>query len=485
TLYDDQYNVPDPAALNAALAGTDPATAFNAFGGATSPATLAAIRRDYILHAASSIETTSLIADGPILDLPAGAAKLAFGVERRQETLDHDVPDPTDPAERTVPARYARHISSAFTELSVPLVGSSENARAAPRVELTLAGRFENYSDFGHTFNPQVRLGWIPLDSLKLRGSWGTSFRAPKLNDLYDSSQNAAFVTSVPDPRSPTGRSTVLGLQGDNPNLKQETARTWTAGLDVAPVAVPGLKLSVTYYSIDYEGQIAQPASVDPSDILVQENEWAAVITRNPNATQIAQVCNSPEFQGSRSSCLLSSPAAIVDLRLANLAATKVQGLDLDARQSLDSDVGRFGFGLNGSYVFRFDQAVTSTSPSTDILNKVGNPLALRLRATAEWSRNPPDEPGFGLNLAINHTNGYDNPGSSRIPRVAPWTTVDLQLHYRTPRDAGIWADTELVLNGVNILNQSPPFVDNQFGFDIVNTQPLGRVISLTVRRSW
>jgi iron complex outermembrane recepter protein len=485
TLVNHNYNVPDQAALSAALADTNSATAFNAFGGVTNPATLAAIRRDFILHAASGIETTSFIADGPILNLPAGAAKLAVGVERREETLDHDVPDPTDPTERTVPARYGRHVTSAFTELSLPLVGSSADQHATPRLELTLAGRFEDYSDFGHTFNPQVRLRWIPLESLKLRGSWGRSFRAPKLDDLYDSSQNAAFLTLLPDPRSPSGRSTILGIQGDNPTLKQETATTWTAGIDVVPVAVPGLKLSLTYYAIDYEGQIAQPASAAPFDILVQESEWAPVITRNPTAAQIAAVCNSPEFQGSRAGCLISLPAAIVDFRLANLASTKVSGLDIDARQSLDSGVGEFRFGVNGSYVFRFDQAVTNTSPSTDILNTFDNPLALRLRATAEWNRHQLDEPGLGLNLAINHTNGYDNPGSSLVPRIHPWTTVDLQLRYRTPKGDGFWADTEVALNTVNVFNQSPPFADNLTGYDQGNAQPLGRVVSVYARKKW
>lgn len=485
TLANHNYNVPDPAALNVALADTNPATSFNAFGGATNPATLAAIRRDLLLHAISGIQTTSLIADGSVLRLPAGSAKLAVGVEHREETLDHDVADPADPNERFVRGRYGRHVTSAFTELSLPLVGNPEDQRATPRLELNLAGRFEDYSDFGHTFNPQVRLRWIPLESLKLRGSWGRSFRAPKLDDLYDSSQNVAFITLLPDPRSPSGRSTILGLQGDNPNLRQETATTWTAGLDVAPAWLPGLKVSLTYYAIDYEGQIAQPGAADPFSILALEDEWAAVITRNPTRDEIAKVCNRPDFQGSRSDCLLSSPAAIVDFRLANLASTKVSGLDIEAHQSLDSGVGGFRFGLNGSYVFHFDQAVTNTSPSTNILNTVGNPLALRLRATAEWSRHRPDEPGLGLNLAINHTNGYDNPGSVLVPRVPSWTTTDFQLRYRTSNTSGLLADMELALNAVNVFNQSPPFVDNIFGYDSANVQPLGRVVSLYARKKW
>lgn len=484
-LFDDEYNTADPAALYAALADTNPATAFDAFGAATSAATLKGIRREYILHAQSGIETTSLIADGPVMSLPAGAARLAVGLERRAESLDHTVPDPSNPLEATLDAGYSRRVGSAFTELSVPLVGRSETPNAAPRLEITLAGRYENYSDFGHTTNPQVRLNWIPVDALKLRGSWGRSFRAPKLDDLYDSAQNASFLVSLPDPRSPTGRSTVLGMEGDNPNLKQETAKTWTAGFDLVPTFDPGLKLSLTYYSIDYTGQIVQPASGNPFAILQQESEWASLITRNPTAAQIAAVCNRSDYQGSRAACLASTPAAIVDFRLANLAQTNVDGVDLDVRQHVPTDWGAFDFGLAGSYFLHFDQAVTATSPSVDIVNTLGNALRLRLRGTAAWEERPAAEGGFGANLALNFTNGYDNSGSTLVPHVDSLTTVDLQLRYRTGTAAGVWSGMELALNAVNVFNESPPFVDDQFGYDVANYQSLGRVLSLSVTKRW
>ncbi|MGH8210342.1 MAG: TonB-dependent receptor [Steroidobacteraceae bacterium] len=484
TLFDSGYNVVNPLALNAALADPSAATAFNAFGGVTNPATLAAIRRDDILHAISGIETTDFAADGPLFDLPAGAAKLAVGLERREESLDHTVGNILNP-EETANAHYSRHVGSVFSELLLPVVGDAANPHAAPRFELNLAARYDDYSDFGHTVNPEFKLRWTPLEWLKGRASWGRSFRAPKLDDLYDSSNNVSFVTVLSDPKSTTGRSTVLGLQGDNPNLKQEMATTWTAGLDMVPAVDPGLKLSLTYYAIDYEGQIAAADAADPFNILGQENEWNAVITRNPTQAQIAAVCNRPDFFGSRTACRASSPAAIVDFRLANLASTKVTGLDLDVHQSLDSRVGRFDFGLNGNYVFHFDQGVTDSSPSIDIVNTLANPLKLRLRAMAGWSQHREEDVGLGAHLTMNFTNGYENPGSSLLPRVDSLTTVDLQLRYRTRRDAGLWSGLELSLNAVNVFNQSPPFADDTYGYDVANFQALGRVLSLSVRKKW
>jgi iron complex outermembrane recepter protein len=167
------------------------------------------------------------------------------------------------------------------------------------------------------------------------------------------------------------------------------------------------------------------------------------------------------------------------------LSSTESSGLDVDVRQRVNSDVGRFDFGLQGTYVFHFDQAVTNTSPSVDILNTYGNPLKLRFRATAGWRQYGAGDSGLGANLAVNFTNAYSNPGSTLLPRIGSLTTLDLRLRYQTPDEAGFLSGVEFALNVVNVLNQSPPFADNEYGYDPVNFQPLGRVLSLSVRKKW
>lgn len=483
-LLSDEYNAPDESRLAAALADSNPATALDPFesGSLANPATLALIRRDFRRHTSAGIEETDLVADGPLMRLPAGEAKLAVGVERRTETLDHDVPDPTDPLERVIAQRYDRHVVSVYSQLHVPLMGDGHDRSASPRLTLDLAGRYEHYSDFGGTFNPTARLEWIPRSWLKLRGSWGRSFRAPKLDDLYDTSQDEVGLAVLSDPQSPTGRSLVLAEQGSNPNLHQETARTWTLGVDVVPRRGPAV--SLTYYSIDYFNRIEQPAVDDPFGILQHQGEWASVITRNPTATQIAALCESPQFLGSVSSCLSSRPAAIVDLRLANLAATRTSGLDLQAHEHLTSGWGLFAFGLEGNYVFRFLQSVTPTSPAVSILDTVANPLSLRLRATAGWSGDGPHRRGWSAHLAVNYTGEYRNPASAVAPIVSASTTVDVQVGYRMPGmlDSGT---TDLLVNVVNLFNRPPPFVDSQFGYDVSNVRALGRVVSVGVTERW
>jgi iron complex outermembrane receptor protein len=182
---------------------------------------------------------------------------------------------------------------------------------------------------------------------------------------------------------------------------------------------------------------------------------------------------------------LSSTPAAIVDDRVANLATTQTDGLDLNIRQKLSTEVGYFDFGLIGNYVFHFDQAISNTSPGIDILNTYTNPLKFRFRTTAAWDRHLPEESGFGATLAVNFTNSYQNPSSTQLPEINSLTTLDLQLRYHTAENSGWLGGMDFTLNAVNVFNQSPPFADNLYGFDRDNAQPLGRVLGLSVSKKW
>lgn len=479
-------NEPNMVALNAALADPNPATAFDPFGDGsyTNPETLAAIRTSLLDDAESDVLATNAVLDGSIARLPGGEVKLAIGGEHRREefsrSYNHEALDSL-----SFQGRWSRGINAAFAELGIPLVANRWNHDDPAQLELTLSGRYERYTDFGTTVNPQARLRWVPFRTLKLRGSWARSFRAPTLDDLYDTSENISGTAVLPDPKSPTGQSVVVGMQGTNPGLKPERATTWTAGVDWIPETIDGLTVSLTYYSVEYRDQVAQPADGDALGVLVNESEWAGVITRNPTRDQVLAICNRPDYYGSRTDCYNSSPAAIVDLRLANLGVTQTQGVDVDIRQVIKGAIGQIAVGLRGTEVFRYDQAVSSTASKVSVLDTFSNPVSTRWRNTVEWSRNELTGPGPAVSLAFNYTGGYRNPASILVPRIASSMTVDGQVGYRTARGDGWLDNTDVTLNVVNLLNQSPPFTDWMQGYDWYNTQPLGRVTSLSVRRVW
>lgn len=478
TMVTTTRNVPDQQALSKALASTDPVTAFNAFGDGrhNSVSVIESIRSTQINQASSDVLSGTLVADGTVAALRSGDVKLAIGSEVRSERFGNAVGGDMP---------FTRKVESAFGELSVPIVGQANEPRATPRLELSLAGRYERYDDFGATWNPKIGVRWAPWNFLKLRTSWGTSFKAPKLADLNDASHNLDALALLKDPSSSSGFSPVLFSIGNNPDLEEESSSTWTAGIDITLPAVPQSSLSVTFYSIDYTNRIVLPGLPSPSDILLQEDQWRSVINRNPSQSDIEAVCASPFYLGSVNQCRNTPIAAIVDYHYRNLSSTEVRGLDLNFDQTLETSRGSFRFGLSGSYLFSFEQAASNSSRMVGVADTVGNPLSLRLRGSAEWYQHRWDLPGFGVNLAVDHKGSYEDIDASDAHNVAAFTTVDLRFSYRTSKLEGALGSLEFSLNASNIFDRAPPFIDREDGYDLSNMDPYGRVVSLGIQKNW
>ena len=101
-----------------------------------------------------------------------------------------------------------------------------------------------------------------------LRGSYGTSFRAPTLPQIYGNS-NQLFVQNY---QNPSGGAPIPGVaqSGGNLDLLPETAETWSIGADVEPL--DRLKLSVTYFSVDYREQVI--ALLSDLAVLTRESQY-------------------------------------------------------------------------------------------------------------------------------------------------------------------------------------------------------------------
>lgn len=471
-------NIFDFGALLAALADPNPATAFNPFGDGsnTNPDTIEAIRGELLYQYRSDVKTVGLIADGTVWQLPAGAVRLALGGDFRKESNageQFDLP-------ATVPTssqNLDREVSALFAELSVPI---------AEKLQLSLAGRQEHYSDFGDTFNPKLGVNWTPLNGWTVRGTWGTSFKAPRLIELsaIPGVTNFDFIIPV---ESPNGFVNALFRQGNNAALREQTATTWTVGLEY-DVGEPGMPSGyVTLFNIRYKDRIA--AGGPPGNelaILMQADAWASIISTSPTQAQLAEICGGPGYLDFGVPCDSSLVSAIVDLRLNNLAEIEARGIDFGIDQSIELSSGTYGVGLEGTYTDKFGQAVTSTSPMIDLADTLGNVPGLRLRGRASWSKN-----SVSVGAFLNFTKGYEDKLSNPRRDVGSWTTWDFSATYDTPDDNGPLADITLSASAVNAFNQMPPFADvggvagGAFGYDTANANLYGRVLSLTVSKRW
>lgn len=480
------------ARLAAALADTNPATAYNLFGDgpSTNPATINSIRGSTVSSYDGAVWSLTTRADGPLFALPAGAVRLAVGGEYRQEryrdrgaVLDTSSLAPIFSAPTPLPG--TRTVKAGYAELLLPVFGGSATIPGFHRLDLSAAVRAEQYSDFGNTTNPRFGFNWEPVSGLTFRGSYGKSFRAPGDQDLrQDPGSMAIFAYTVPDPQAPGGQSNILVIRGNDPKMRPERATTWTLGVDLKPDFLPGLHAGLTWFNVDYRDRIATPAS-QLFGFLVNRDIYAPITEANPSPARVAELFASPIYLD-----LLGIPStapivAVVDARTQNLSVVKQSGIDLDVDYGFGVAGGRAEVGAVATHIFHIRQALTSTAPSIDVLDTVGNPVDLRIRGHASWTSDT-----LGAALFVNYVGGYTNKTNSTPQRVSPWTTIDLNLSYRFKQEGGALKGLRVALNASNLFDRDPPFVAYYTGtfsngYDPENASPLGRVVSLQVTKSW
>lgn len=484
------YNLVNTARAEAALADTDPATALNLFGDGSgnNPATLAAIRGSILSSGRYALWSSELRAEGPLLSLPAGDLRIAVGAEHRREhyregdgIVDRSDLTPT-PSPGTLNA--SRTVTAGYAELSLPLSAAAGGGLGVGQLDLSAAIRGEHYSDVGDTVNPKVGLSWSPWPAITLRGTFGTSFRAPNFNDLrQDPESQLVFAYPLPDPSAPGGVTNALIIRGNDPDLGPERATSWTLGLDVRRHARSGPFAQITYFDIDYRDRVVSLASA-LFTFFTNRDIYAAIIDDHPDPAVVAAYYASPNYVHF-SNVPASAVTAIVDSRTQNLSEQRVRGLDFDFGYRATGGLGTAEIGVSGSYFFTFSQRLTPSAPTIELIDTAGNPTDLRLRGRATWNKD-----GFGAAAFLNYQDSYTNRLTVTPQHVASWATLDLQLSYRLPEHRGALSGLRLAVGATNLFDTPPPrtvfpFATGTVGYDLENGSPIGRLITLAVTKSW
>ncbi|WP_307344900.1 TonB-dependent receptor plug domain-containing protein [Caulobacter ginsengisoli] len=463
-------------ALATAAAGTTTATALDPFGSSTSPAVRAAIldsATDVNIEQRASLAAAKL--DGPLLDLPGGTLRFAVGGEIRRETFEQR----GFVGATAVPENLERDIRSVYGELFIPIFGEG-NARPLLRsLTLSLSGRYDDYSDFGSTSNPKVGLTWEPAEGVSLRGSYGTSFRAPGLRQVgatvgsyyLSASQSATYAN---DPTRGASQVNTVYLLGGNRDLQPEEATTWSFGVDLQPVSLPALRASLTYYNIEYTNVIGTPTV----PYVFTDPTFASLVYRNPNATQlnsllaIATPVNLP--------APLPTIGNVLDLRLNNFGIRKTDGLDFDINYRWSTRFGAVFADLAGNYILNFDTQFSPGAAVTDSL-KLGTP-----RWTARGTLGL-DAGALAVATFVNYragiTNNFTTPTGVSAYEADPYMTVDLRVTWTLP-DVGWTKGSVLALQVNDLFDQDPPFFPATDGIGGAYN-PIGRFVGLNLRKSF
>jgi iron complex outermembrane receptor protein len=117
-----------------------------------------------------------------------------------------------------------------------------------------VAGRFENYSDFGSTTNGKLSARYQLPFGFSLRGAASTGFRAPSLAQEFFSSTATNFIGGVPfDIKTFPADTKEAGALGASP-LKAEKSRNYGFGIAAEPVS--SLSFTADYYYIEVSDKI-------------------------------------------------------------------------------------------------------------------------------------------------------------------------------------------------------------------------------------
>lgn len=435
-----------------------------------------------------SLASAGVLLNGVLFSVPAGEIKLAIGGQYREEEFEEEF-------ESGILGEFdaSRNVRAAFGELFIPLIGAKNSLPGIEDLSVSLAARYEEYSDFGASTNPKIGVSYVPIDGLKLRGTFGTSFRAPDFFELYGEGVSFAFPGAflVP-PAGQAAAPNVLFLNGPNPGLAPEEARTWTAGFDQEDFLVRDLKLSATYFDVAYDDRIADPLTSGISSLFAAQDLLGPLLV----------FPGSPEFPSLVSTNFPVDPSfnpfglaqgdigAFFDGRVQNVAATDVSGVDVSLSYSRSLEVGTLNLGANASYLFEFEQQNLPLAAARDTLNRQGNPIDFRMRGNVGL-----DAGATKASLFLNYVDSYKSDFiAGPLQPVSSWTTVDANLSHEFSdlSRRSMLNGTTLSLSVVNLFDKAPPFVDRTRAFsnagqnfDGANANALGRVVSVQLSKTF
>jgi len=425
--------------------------------------------------------------DGSLFRLPGGVARLAIGGAYREDDLISTRVWVIPANGRQVRADDARQVRSAFAELYVPIVGVDQNFAWARRIDLSIAGRYDDYSDFGSTENPKIGLVWSPIDSLDLRASVSSSFRAPNVAEKALGARGVQISTGMMDAPDGSGeRVPIFYLLGSAPLIAEESDNL-AVGFTWRPQALAGFELAVDYFEIDYTNRISTPPYDEGS--LSRRADFGDLITELANDEAAQAYLDERLAQGDLfidwEEIGATGVRYAVDLRQKNAARTQTSGFDVAMAYAFSRGPNSFDLNLNVTHLREMLTSLARDTTTFDQLDTYNQPLDWRGRFLATWTH-----AGLGTTIAVNHADGYSNDSFTVDVPIGSWTTVDLNLRYDfARRPHASWLDgTRVSLGVTNLLDREPPRADSPvfpMGYDVFNADATGRYIAARVSKRW
>ncbi|MDZ7654106.1 MAG: TonB-dependent receptor [Burkholderiaceae bacterium] len=419
-----------------------------------------------------------------LFQMQNGTVSGAFGMEFRKEKYGFEATDLTaqlpslgvDPDSDT---SGERDVKAAYFEFNLPILKN---------LEMTFAGRFDDYSDFGNTFNPKIGVRYQPMREILLRGSWNTGFRAPTMYDIYQPASLTFTSDPYDDPLLCPGGTAVPGAsagvvcgqqvlqrQGGPvgagrpaATLQPEESETYSLGVVFEPVT--GVTLGIDYWNIKIENQISGLAE---QAIFGNSGKYASRFVRcsQISAAQRATIdscLNFPAFD----------PIAFIDTPTENLGELRTSGVDVSFAWRIGTTpYGAWSVGIDGTYIDKYEyqrEIGGEFVQNAGVYADASPVFRWQHVAQVNWSAG---------NWAANLTNLYRSGYVDQDPQfsVRNYQLWDTSVTWTGVKNLG------LTFGIKNLLDEDPPVsvqgTTFQRGYDPRYTNPLGR--TYTVRAAY
>jgi iron complex outermembrane recepter protein len=460
----DQDAVINQTSLQAALNSTNPATALNPFDSRDpgSPQLLQSLLNQYSDSFRNQLVSTQAIIRGTLFNLPSGPLQTVLGAQFDHEQLSFAL---NDYYQAPSALDLGRHSYALFTEERVPLLANHLHPESGEQLALSLAGRYDKYSDFGGKTTGQAGLEWRPRETLLLRAAYATSYKAPELQEI--SGSTSSFAEQISDPFRGNSTYAPLVESGPNSKLQPETGSSRVFGVVYDSSEYPGLKASLSFFSIDITNYIS-PLS---AQVLVDyPNLFPGAVTRAPPTPQDQQLG------------YLGVITNIEDL-FYNYGDIRVAGIDFDLSHRLQTRVGDFKPSLAITDMVRYRAALTPGAPDVSYLNQAtlyGPGFTPRWKGTAAlgWELGP-----LSTSLSGRYIGSYRDyqdivPNTNELGNT--WY-CDFNVHYDLSKaltGTDRWYHHSYVeLGAVNMLNNLPKFSYSVTGYDYAESDIRGRFV--------
>lgn len=467
--------------------------------------------RDYILaetigHTVYTETTANLNLSGPLFEMPYGVAYGAFGIEHRKAKID-DRPDANSQSGNlfgltaSLPTYGTDSVSEAYMEIELPLLSGLTGAQ---ELTVNMSGRYTDYDSYGDDTTYKIGMLYTPIESVSLRASYGTSYRAPALFEQYLGA-TSGFIGSNNDPCEDWGQlpeSSLVrancateglipafqqnsGIQVDTvggaaTGLAAETSKAITAGIVFQPSFPSGfgdLSFAADYFDIQVDNGVARLSGGEILNLCYgsiasdfnSDAGWCALVERDPNDNSLE-----------------------VTTGYVNISTDIVRGWDFNTRYVRDIGPGSFRATLA---VTKFLERSGRTFPTDPLVNFVGTLNTPEYTGSLDLSYSVKSwRVRYGLDW-VDKTSSYDYyaDGDADL-RDEYYNFYDLDapsyvLHNISVQYQG---DTWTATGGVrNVMDKEPPSISNGVISTIGNAplysgyDYLGRTFFLNVSKTF